>query len=85
VSIVLEEGLVPVHSDASAPGDAIYDGEDHELLCAVPASVSLPPRCPATGVAWTRVGRAETGPPAAWLEDRTGRRIDVSSKGYIHH
>jgi thiamine-monophosphate kinase len=85
VSIVLEEGRVPVHREASGPGNAIYDGEDHELLCVVPASVTLPPRCPATGVSLTRVGRAEAGPPVAWLEDLAGRRIDVSSKGFTHH
>lgn len=85
VSIVLEEGRVPVHADATGSRDAIYDGEDHELLCAAPAHVSLPPSCPATGVRLTRVGRAEAGPPAAWLEESTGRRIDVSSKGFDHH
>ena len=85
VSIVLEEGLVPVHDDASGVGHAIYDGEDHELLFAAPAHVTLPSRCPATGIGCTRVGRAEAGPGLAWLEDASGRRIDVSRKGYTHH
>lgn len=85
VSIVLEESRVPVHPDASSPRGAIYDGEDHELLFVAPRGVTLPPRCPATGVAWTLVGRAEEGPGASWLEEPTGTRIDVSNRGFTHH
>ncbi len=59
---------------------ALYDGEDFELIVALPASAESDAR--ALGL--HRIGRVESGDPVVWLEAPTGSRQRVERRGWEH-
>lgn len=83
VRVEIDARLVPC-----APGmpvaRALGDGEDYELLFAVDPHATVPPRCPATGCAFTRLGVVVAGDPGAWLRRDDGSTRDISGEGWEH-
>lgn len=57
VRLEIESGLLPLGLRVRDWRAAVGDGEDYELLFAVPANVVVPDRCPETGTPVTRIGR----------------------------
>lgn len=82
VRIVLDVGAIPVSPSARDWRAAASDGEDYELLFAVPTSVRLPRACPATGTPVTRIGLARPGSGCVVVEGLTEH--DASGMGYEH-
>ncbi len=87
----LDANAVPIRRAAlhAAAGDrhaalahALGDGEDHELLFAVPAGRCLPAGGPLTAAARRPIGRV-TARPGLWLLDGSDRRR-LQAVGYQH-
>jgi thiamine-monophosphate kinase len=71
------EGEIPVARDATLE-EALYGGEDYELLFTMPESVAVPDRI--AGISVTRIGRIVRGPAG---EVRLAGKI-LRAKGFDH-
>ncbi len=83
VQAVLYERLIPLSRQAKNTAQALYDGEDFELLFAVSAgdaSRLLKQR----RVDVACIGRLRKGAPALYLTDGSGRERSIPAKGYRH-
>ncbi|MGH7130654.1 MAG: thiamine-phosphate kinase [Phycisphaerales bacterium] len=81
VRVEIERARVPLHGDAGAT--ALADGEDYELVFTTAAGVELPPACPLTGVALTRIGRVATGGGCGIIEP-DGCVVEGADLGWDH-
>ncbi|MGD9689843.1 MAG: thiamine-monophosphate kinase [Phycisphaerales bacterium] len=77
----LHESLIPLHPDAGP--SALSDGEDYELLFAVPPETSLPAACPITATPITRIGACTPGHGCLLIRP-DGRELDASALGWDH-
>jgi thiamine-monophosphate kinase len=55
-SVNIDASLIPLGPGAAGWRSGAADGEDYELLLAVPANAPVPSSCPVTGTAVTRIG-----------------------------
>lgn len=82
VRIRLEAAAIPRASGVADWRRAASEGEDYELLFAVPSVVQLPAACPVSGTPLTRVGTAEAGAGCLVCDGEAG--YDASEMGYEH-
>lgn len=82
VRLRLDHARLPLHADAGGWRAGASDGEDHELLFTARAGAVVPPACPLTGVAITRIGVCERG--EGCTISTPGGEIDASGMGWDH-
>ena len=84
VILEVETASIPLAASAQGIVSALNDGEDFELLFAVPSKTArhVPKRLGRCAV--TRVGRVVRGKPSVFLLDERGRRLPVRSRGFTH-
>jgi thiamine-monophosphate kinase len=85
VAAVIEAALVPLSAAARAAGakleTILTGGDDYELAIALPpgAEALLP-----GGVAFTRIGQFEAGPPAVRVVDAQNQPVPLERAGWQH-
>jgi thiamine-monophosphate kinase len=83
VRVRIEAGAIPRSGGVADWRAAASEGEDYELLLA--AGAAVPPRCPETGTAITRIGVIEAGAGCVIVEGgEGGREFDASGMGWEH-
>lgn len=82
VRIELEANAIPRNAGVSDWRAAAGDGEDYELLLCVEAGCDLPPVCPVTGAALTRVGAARVG--SGCIIYHQAEELDAAAMGWDH-
>ncbi len=84
VGAVLEEGLIPCHAQASLT-QALYDGEDYELLFTLPRVQARQMLSrPQAGFSFYPIGEILTSKENLLLQKRNGRRQILNRKGFEH-
>ena len=80
----LRESNLPLARGAALQ-DALYDGEDYELLFTLPRrkAARLRAVCPQAG-AYIAIGEILPGGPKIFLKGHNGRMREVSRKGFTH-
>lgn len=82
VRLVIDAGSLPLHEGCTDWRQAVREGEDYELLIALPVGVE-----PQEGLAGP-VGRVEAAGPneqgGAWIRDEGGIEHDASGLGWDH-
>ena len=79
VQFVLDSKLIPCQPEFNW-GNALRDGEDHELLFTVAAGAD----CSALPLEFVEIGRVGEGDPAVMVVDPEGILIDCSDLGWNH-
>jgi len=82
VRVELHAADIPLHRDAEDLRAGLADGEDYELLFTTAPGVEVPPACPSTGTAMTRIGRVVAGAGCVCITDQG--ELDVSTLGWDH-
>jgi thiamine-monophosphate kinase len=84
VAASLERARIPVAGKATLQ-QALYDGEDFELLLTLPPSrVRKLGRPAGRGFRFIPVGIIQAGKPAVFLRDAAGKIIKLRKQGYSH-
>jgi len=92
-AIALDAAAIPLHEIAQSWQTAIADGEDYELVFTCDAAAQVPPHCPHTGTAITRIGTVvritDTSPAGSVVvrdQDTTGAPTvyNVADAGWDH-
>ncbi len=85
----IEAALVPASAPAAAHGNGflqarLTDGDDYELLLAVPAEKAAALRAACGALPVTRIGGFAAGPAAVTVVDPAGRPITFANHGWRH-
>lgn len=81
----LVESQIPLARGATLK-EALYDGEDYELLFSLPKrkAVKLRKLDPSARRRYIRIGEIQPGSPAVYLKDRQGCVREIARKGFVH-
>jgi len=89
LAATIHAALVPASPEAAAFGDAflearLTDGDDYELLLAVPPANAAPLRAACGHLQVSKIGNFDNGPPEIKILDEFGRLKTFSKQGWQH-